>query len=100
VQASKDSVQKTLKRLEEKMHGRVNKCVGFLGVQIKIPATSFVERGVQTFILLELHWFSDVELLAFVKSGKYFWNRTRSYIFFPFFYVLSRESASSKKYIV
>jgi hypothetical protein len=57
VQAFKDYVQKTLKRLEEKMHGRVSKCVGFLGVQIKIPAASFVERGVQTFILLELHWF-------------------------------------------
>jgi len=55
VQASKDCVQKTLKRLEENMHGRVSKCVGFLGVQIKIPAASFVERGVQ--ILLELHWF-------------------------------------------
>jgi hypothetical protein len=57
VQASKDCVQKTLKRLEEKMHGRVSKCVSFLGGQIKIPATSFVERGVQTFIVLELHWF-------------------------------------------
>jgi hypothetical protein len=57
VQASKDCVQKTFKRLEEKMHGRVTKCVGFLGVQIKIPVASFVERGVQTFILLELHWF-------------------------------------------
>ncbi len=57
MQASKDCVQKTLKRLEEKMHGRVSKCVSFLGGQIKIPATSFVERGVQTFILLELHWF-------------------------------------------
>ncbi len=31
--------------------------LGFLYGQIKIPATSFVERGVQTFILLELHWF-------------------------------------------
>ncbi len=29
--------------------------LGFLGGQIKIPAASFVERGVQTFILLELH---------------------------------------------
>ncbi len=57
MQASKDCVQKTWKRLEENMHGRVSKCVGFLGVQIKIPAASFVERGVQTFILLELHWF-------------------------------------------
>ncbi len=57
MQASKDCVQKTLKKLEEKMHGRVSKCVGFLGGQIKIPATSFVETGVQTFILLELHWF-------------------------------------------
>ncbi len=55
MQASKDCVQKRLKRLEEKMHGRVSNCVGFLGGQIKIPAASFVERGVQTFILLELH---------------------------------------------
>ncbi len=29
--------------------------LGFLGGQIKISAASFVERGVQTFILLELH---------------------------------------------
>jgi hypothetical protein len=57
VQASKDCVQKTLKRLEEKMHGRVSKCVSFLGGQIKISAASFGEKGVQTFILLELHWF-------------------------------------------
>ncbi len=57
MQASKDCVQKTLKRLEEKMHGRVSKSVRFLGGQIKISAASFVERGVQTFILLKLHWF-------------------------------------------
>jgi hypothetical protein len=57
--------------LEEKIHGRVNKCVSFLGVQIKIPVASFVERGVQTFILPELHWFWDAEVLALVRSGKY-----------------------------
>ncbi len=33
------------------------RCASFLGGQIKILAASFVERGVQTFILLELHWF-------------------------------------------
>jgi hypothetical protein len=71
VQASKDCVQKTLKRLEEKIHGRVNKCVSLLGVQIKIPAASFVERGVQTFILPELHWFWDAEVSALVRSSKY-----------------------------
>jgi len=57
VQASKDCVRKTFKRLEEKIHGRVSKCISFLGGQIKIPVASFVERGVQTFVLLELHWF-------------------------------------------
>ncbi len=46
MQASKDCVQKTLKRLEEKMHGRVSKCVSFLGGQIKISAASFGEKGV------------------------------------------------------
>ncbi len=71
MQASKDCVQKTLKRLEENMHGRVSKCVSFLGGQIKIPAASFVERGMLTFILLELHWFYDAKVPAFVRSGKY-----------------------------
>jgi hypothetical protein len=46
VQASKDCVQKTLKRLEEKIHGRVSKCISFLGGQMKILAASFVEKGV------------------------------------------------------
>jgi hypothetical protein len=55
MQASKDCVQKTLKRLEEKIHGRVSKCVSLLGVQIKIPIASFVKRGVQTFILPKSH---------------------------------------------
>jgi hypothetical protein len=58
VQASRDCVQKTLKRLEEKDAWKGEpKCASFLGGQIKILAASFVERGVQTFILLELHWF-------------------------------------------
>ncbi len=71
MQASKDCIQKTLKRLEENIHGRVSKCVSLLGVQIKISAASFVERGVQTFILPESHWFWDVEVSTLVRSGKY-----------------------------
>jgi len=42
-----------------------------LGVQIKIPTASFIERGVQTFILLKLHWFSDAEVSTLVRSSKY-----------------------------
>jgi hypothetical protein len=58
VQASRDCVQKTLKRLEEKMHGRVSPgAVRVYGGQIKIPAASFVERAVQTSTRLELHLF-------------------------------------------
>ncbi|CAK9881671.1 unnamed protein product [Sphagnum jensenii] len=54
----RDCVQKTLKRLEEKDAWKGEpRCASFLGGQIKILAASFIERGVQTFILLELHWF-------------------------------------------
>ncbi|CAM6074880.1 unnamed protein product, partial [Sphagnum tenellum] len=70
-EASRDCVQKTLKRLEEKMHGRVSPCAfRVYGGQIKIPAASFVERAVQTSTRLELHLFWDAEVRAFARSGE------------------------------
>ncbi len=56
MQASRDCVQKNIEEVGRKDAWKGEpRCASFLGGQIKILAVSFVERGVQTFILLELH---------------------------------------------